>query len=79
MEVLYSLVALCALLVLAQLSPGPDVFFVFRTALAQGFRAGAAVGCGISLGFLIQATLACTVTSVNLLLSKSHSPSHSML
>ena len=61
MEVLYSLVALCALLVLAQLSPGPDVFFVFRTALAQGFRAGAAVGCGISLGFLIQATLACTV------------------
>lgn len=61
MDVVCSLAALGALLILAQLSPGPDVFFVFRTALAQGFRAGAAVGSGISLGFLIQAALACTV------------------
>ena len=61
MDVICSLLALCALLLLAQLSPGPDVFFVFRTALAQGFCAGAAVGCGISLGFLIQAAFACTV------------------
>ena len=61
MDILCSVVTLCALLVLAQLSPGPDVFFVFRTALSQGFRAGAAVSSGISLGFLIQATLACTV------------------
>ena len=61
MDALCGLLAVCALLVLAQLSPGPDVFFVFRTALAQGFRAGAAVGCGISLGFLIQAAFACSV------------------
>ncbi len=57
MEALGSLVLLGVLLVVSQLSPGPDVFFVFRTALAQGFRAGAAVGCGISAGFLIQSAL----------------------
>lgn len=60
MESLLSLSVVCGLLVLSQLSPGPDVFFVFRTALAQGFRAGVAVGAGISLGFFIQAAVACT-------------------
>lgn len=60
MEALLSLSVVCGLLVLSQLSPGPDVFFVFRTALAQGFRAGVAVGAGISLGFFIQAAVACT-------------------
>lgn len=59
-EVVLSLCVVCGLLVVSQLSPGPDVFFVFRTALAQGFRAGVAVGAGISLGFLIQAIVACT-------------------
>ena len=57
MEACISLVMLGVLLMVSQLSPGPDVFFVFRTALAQGFRAGSAVGCGISAGFLIQAVL----------------------
>ena len=57
MEACLSLVLLGVLLLVSQLSPGPDVFFVFRTALAQGFRAGSAVGSGISAGFLIQATL----------------------
>ena len=57
MEALFSLVALFGLLLVSQLSPGPDVFFVFRVALAQGFRAGAVVGCGIAAGFLIQAVL----------------------
>ena len=57
MEACLSLVLLGVLLLVSQLSPGPDVFFVFRTALAQGFRAGSAVGAGISAGFLIQATL----------------------
>lgn len=52
-----SLVVLFGLLLVSQLSPGPDVFFVFRTALAQGARAGCAVGAGIALGFLIQASL----------------------
>ncbi len=53
-DALLSLVTICGLLVFSQLSPGPDVFFVFRTALAQGCRAGVAVGAGISLGFFIQ-------------------------
>ncbi len=57
MEALLSLVALGGLLMVSQLSPGPDVFFVFRTALAQGFRAGSAVGSGIAAGFFIQAAL----------------------
>ncbi len=60
MEAVWSIVVVCALLVVSQLSPGPDVFFVFRTALAQGFRRGVAVGAGISLGFFIQAVVACT-------------------
>ncbi len=60
MEALLSLSVVCGLLVLSQLSPGPDVFFVFRTALAQGLRAGVAVGAGISLGFFIQAAVACS-------------------
>lgn len=59
-EVLLSLSVVSGLLVISQLSPGPDVFFVFRTALAQGFGAGVAVGAGISLGFLIQAFVACS-------------------
>ena len=57
MDACLSLVLLGVLLLVSQLSPGPDVFFVFRTALAQGFRAGGAVGSGISAGFLIQASL----------------------
>ena len=57
LSALTSLAALGGLLMISQLSPGPDVFFVFRTALAQGFRAGVAVGCGIAAGFLIQASL----------------------
>ncbi len=60
MEALLGMALVCGLLVLSQLSPGPDVFFVFRTALAQGFRAGVAVGAGISLGFFIQAAVACS-------------------
>ncbi len=54
-DALICLMTVFGLLVLSQLSPGPDVFFVFRTALAQGCRAGIAVGSGISLGFFIQA------------------------
>lgn len=59
-EALWSVAVVCGLLVISQLSPGPDVFFVFRTALAQGFRRGVAVGAGISAGFFIQAVVACT-------------------
>ncbi len=62
-DALISLVTVCGLLVFSQLSPGPDVFFVFRTALAQGWRAGAAVGTGISLGFFLQAAVVATCGS----------------
>lgn len=59
-EAVLSIIAVCGTLVLSQLSPGPDVFFVFRTSLAQGFRAGFAVSFGINLGFLIQSVVVCT-------------------
>lgn len=59
-EALLSLLTVCGTLVLSQLSPGPDVFYVFRTSLAQGFRAGFAVAFGINLGFLIQSIVVCT-------------------
>ncbi len=60
-DAIFSLLAVGGLLVLAQLSPGPDVFFVFRTALAGGFRSGVAVGAGISAGSCIQAAVVCTL------------------
>lgn len=60
MEAVWSIVVVCGLLLVSQLSPGPDVFFVFRTALAQGARRGFSVGAGISVGFFIQAVVACT-------------------
>ena len=59
-EALLSIAAVCGTLVLSQLSPGPDVFYVFRTSLAQGFRAGFAVAFGINLGFFIQSVVVCT-------------------
>lgn len=60
-EALLSLAVVCGLLVLSQLSPGPDVFFIFRTALARGFRGGVAVATGINTGFCIQAIIVCTL------------------
>lgn len=62
-EPILSIVTVCGLLIFSQLSPGPDVFFVFRTALAQGKRAGSAVGAGITLGFFLQTLLVCSVGS----------------
>ncbi len=60
-EAITSILLVCFTLVLSQLSPGPDVFLVFRTSLAQGFRRGFAVALGINLGFLIQSIAACTL------------------
>lgn len=71
-ESILSILAVCATLALSQLSPGPDVFFVFRTSLAQGFRRGVAVALGINLGFLIQSIIACTIGSWVLEQSWSH-------
>lgn len=59
-EAIGSILVVCGTLVLSQLSPGPDVFYVFRTALAQGFRRGVAVALGINLGFLLQSIFVCT-------------------
>lgn len=59
-EAVISIVCVCGVLVLSQLSPGPDVLYVFRTSLAQGFRSGFAVAFGINLGFLIQSIFVCT-------------------
>ena len=56
-----SILVVCCTLVLSQLSPGPDVFYVFRTALAQGFRRGVAVALGLNLGFFLQSVFVCTV------------------
>lgn len=60
-EAILSLVTVGGLLIISQLSPGPDVFFVVRTALAQGFRAGSTVAAGIVAGFAIQTVLVCAV------------------
>lgn len=60
-EAILSLVTVGGLLIISQLSPGPDVFFVVRTALAQGFRAGSTVAAGIVAGFTIQTILVCAI------------------
>jgi len=59
-DAILAILTVCGLSVISQLSPGPDVFFVFRTALAQGFRGGAAVALGINAGFFLQSIVACT-------------------
>lgn len=61
LEAILTIGGVCALMVISQLSPGPDVIFVFRTALSRGFKGGAAVSLGINLGFLIQCIIACTL------------------
>ncbi len=60
-EALLSLVSIAILLVVSQLSPGPDLFFVVRTSLAQGFRAACAVVTGITIGITIQLCVVCAL------------------
>lgn len=60
-EAVLSLLYVALLLVISQLSPGPDLFFVVRTALAQGFRAACAVVTGITIGITIQLSIVCTL------------------
>ncbi len=62
-DAIISILSVGGLLIFSQLSPGPDVFFVFRTALAQGKRAGSAVGAGITLGFFLQTLVVCAAGS----------------
>ncbi|MFI3243430.1 MAG: LysE family transporter [Akkermansia sp.] len=60
-EVILNLLSLGGVLFLAQLSPGPDFLLIFRTSLAQGWRTGAVLGLGISIGFAVQLGIVCTV------------------
>lgn len=60
-EAVLSLVSVGLLLVISQLSPGPDLFFVVRTSLAQGFRAACGVITGITVGITIQLCLVCAL------------------
>ncbi len=71
-DAVISIISICGLLIISQLSPGPDVFFVFRTALAQGKRAGSAVGAGITLGFFLQTLVVCAAGSWVIHQSWSH-------
>ncbi len=47
------------LLILSELSPGPDMAYVFRSALARGFRAGVVAGAGICTGFVAHVAIVC--------------------
>lgn len=60
-EAVLSLVSVGVLLVVSQLSPGPDLFFVVRTSLAQGFRAACGVITGITVGITIQLCIVCAL------------------
>lgn len=53
-EAIWSIIGAGGLLIVSQLSPGPDFFLVVRTALSQGFRRASALALGITLGLLIQ-------------------------
>lgn len=62
-EAILSIASLCGVLVLAQLSPGPDFLLIFRTSLAYGWKEGTALGIGISIGFAVQLSLVCLLGS----------------
>lgn len=54
------------LLILSELSPGPDMTYVFRSALAKGFYAGVTAGAGICTGFVVHVAIVCALgTAVN--------------
>ncbi|MEG1507573.1 MAG: LysE family translocator [Akkermansia sp.] len=52
------------LLLLSQLSPGPDQTLVTRSSLRYGLRAGVIVSLGIGTGVIAHAVVACTLGSV---------------
>lgn len=52
-----------ALLLLSQLSPGPDQAFVTRSSLSYGLEAGIIVSLGIGTGIIAHAAIACSVGS----------------
>lgn len=50
-----------SLLLLSQLSPGPDQAIVTRSSLSYGLKAGIIVSLGIGTGIIAHAAIACTV------------------
>ncbi len=59
-EAALTILSVCLLLVLSQLSPGPDLFLVVYTAMSRSFRSACMVVTGITAGFAIQTVLVCT-------------------
>ncbi|MBJ7283792.1 MAG: LysE family transporter, partial [Akkermansiaceae bacterium] len=45
-------------MMLGQISPGPDMLLLTRTAIKEGARAGREMALGIATGLAVQATLA---------------------
>lgn len=52
------LLVFSGVIALGQMSPGPDLILVTRTALKKGTAAGLRTACGIALGLSVHATLA---------------------
>lgn len=71
-EALTGIAAIGGLLIISQLSPGPDIIYVVRTALSQGFRAGCSVALGITSGFFLQTLLVCAAGTWAMEQSWSH-------
>ena len=75
-EAVVSLISISLLLIISQLSPGPDLFYVVRTSLAQGFRAACAVVTGITIGITIQLCIVCVAGRWFLYLAWKIMPRH---
>lgn len=60
-DLILPILAFSGSLIFSQLSPGPDQTLVVRSSLLYGFRAGATVTLGISVGIIAHAILAITV------------------
>ncbi len=58
-EALFTLCGATGILLLSQLSPGPDVVLVFRAALTRGWKAGSLLGMGTAAAAATFATIFC--------------------
>jgi threonine efflux protein len=52
------LASFAVVMALGQFSPGPDMFLLTRTALAEGAKRGALMACGIATGLAVHTALA---------------------
>jgi len=58
MKEVFELVGFSGIMMLGQISPGPDMLLLTRTAIKEGARAGREMALGIATGLAVQATLA---------------------